>query len=147
MRGLSAALGLVTIVGTYLVVRELGILPTRTPVERSGAAALLAAMLVALSPMQIELSRTAHGYTLAMALLTLSGWAVLRALRGGKRIWTWLLCSALAAAPAMPITLRSSRLPPVPCSRPPIWYRGHSAPSFLQSDSIGETLAGGRQTR
>jgi len=99
LRGLSAALGLATIGGVYALVRELGRLAGREP-RASGLAAWLSATLVALSPMQIHLSRIARGYTLATMLLTLGGWALVVALRKPERSGPYWIASAMLAAGA-----------------------------------------------
>lgn len=98
LRGFSLAMGILTILGVYLIVRELERLPGSEPTESIVAPALFAALLVALSPMQIELSRTARGYALEMACITFSGWAMLRGLRNQCRLGNWVAATFLAVA-------------------------------------------------
>jgi hypothetical protein len=96
LRSLATVFGLLTIVGIYALVEQLERLsrPTSAP---SGWAALSAAALVALSPMQIHLSQQVRGYTLALALTVWGGAALIRALRSPARAGTfWLLWALLS---------------------------------------------------
>lgn len=97
LRGPSVAFGLATIVGFYLMISELVRFPSGRREATSDGPALLAATLVAISPLQIELSRTARGYTMATACLSFGGWALLRALRGGRRTGDWVAAGLLAS--------------------------------------------------
>ena len=104
LRSLSAIFGVLTVAGVYTLVRELLRLPGTTgaaevPEGRKRAAASLAAVLVALSPLQIHMARQARGYTLATALLVWSSWCLLRALRSKERRGTyWVACGLLTLA-------------------------------------------------
>ena len=98
LRGPSVVFGLATILGVYALIRELSCFPRSLPVTPPASTALLAALLVALSPMQIELSRTARGYTMATAFLSYGGWALVRALQDRRRYGSWTAAALLAAA-------------------------------------------------
>jgi hypothetical protein len=99
LRALSAAAGVLTVLGTYALVRALGDLagPARRP---PGAAPLLAAALVALNPLQIQLSQQLRNYATAAMLFVWAGWALARALGGGPRRGAFWVGSALLAAAA-----------------------------------------------
>lgn len=103
LRFLPALFGVLAVFGAFIVTREIDCL-SKTQGSGNGdpqLGALLAAALVALNPMQIHLAKQARGYSLAIALVTCSSWALLRALRGGKHsrafwglyaVLTLLLC-------------------------------------------------------
>jgi mannosyltransferase len=98
LRSLSAACGMLTVLGVYLVARELGHLPGADP-RTADLAAPLAAVLVALSPLQVQMARQARGYSLAAALAVWGGWAMLRAARGGRAATPcWALAAGLGLA-------------------------------------------------
>lgn len=94
LRSLGVALGLATVVGAYLLVRQI----VGTVILRE-AAALAAAALVAFSPMQVDWSQHARmGYALGAALSVVSSWLLLRALQAAMPRRRDLVFYALAAA-------------------------------------------------
>ena len=98
LRSLATACGILTILGVYSLVAELAEFPGDEPAI-SGGAASLAAALTALNPLQVQLSQQVRGYSLAAALLTWGGAALIRALRGERRCGVyWILASILATA-------------------------------------------------
>lgn len=125
LRSLSVAFGLAAVVGAYLLVRQIGAATARggaAPTDLGGqsqspratavpvtecrdnpqGAALAAAAMVALSPMQVEFSQQARmGYAMGAALSVISCWLLLRALdrrpsRGRDFVYYALAASALA---------------------------------------------------
>lgn len=102
LRSMSVLFGLLTILGTFLLVREAGRgWKQRSPgiASQADAAALLAAAFVALSPFQIAWSLQARMYSLGTALAVLSSWLLLRALRPGPpRLADWVGYVLLAVA-------------------------------------------------
>lgn len=92
MRGLSVLFGGLTIVGVYLVCME------GYGKEQWGVASL-AALLVALSFVQIRWSAEVRMYSLGTALCAFSSWSLLRAVRKSDRgISAWLTYGVLALA-------------------------------------------------
>lgn len=103
LRSLSVLSGTLAVLGAFLLVREAGRRPGSTPVvgrpSPADGAALLAAALVALSPLQIAWSLQARMYAPGAALAAFSSWALLRALRPGPpRFAAWAGYVVLAAA-------------------------------------------------
>lgn len=100
LRSLAAVFGVTAIAATYGFVTQLGQPPARetaVPGDRSQAAALLAATLVALSPLQIHASQQVRGYSLGSALFAASSWALFSALRSCDRAaFRWSLYGLLA---------------------------------------------------
>jgi mannosyltransferase len=93
LRALAMLFGLLTILGTYRFVSVL------VP-DRAGIAPPLAALLVALSPLQIQLSQQVRNYSMATAFMTWSHWALLSALGtvgGASRLWIAFAALALGA--------------------------------------------------
>ena len=90
MRLLPALLGTLVVPATWAAARE----------TLSRRAALIAALLVAVSPLLIWYSQEARAYALLTLLSTLAFLFFVRALRGRGRadLWLWALCSALALA-------------------------------------------------
>lgn len=89
LRMMSASLGLVSIIAAHLLVARLeedrhGAVPGAT---RNENAAILAALLMALSPLQIALSQQIRMYPLGTALTLLSSWTLLRALGASAKRW------------------------------------------------------------
>lgn len=102
LRSLSAAMGTLTILGVYLVVRDCRRLDG-TDVqdqESSRSAALLAAFMIAMSPLQVHLSQIVRGYTLATAFLVFATWFMLRALRAESRPVALVSAACLLAVAA-----------------------------------------------
>lgn len=105
LRSLSAAAGILTVLGVFFFTSELarfgpGSDTTYARRIRVGSG-LLAATLMALSPLHIYLAKQVRGYTLATLLLVLSSWALLRALGASKpdaRRWGWLAYAAITVA-------------------------------------------------
>lgn len=86
MRSLSVLFGAITILATYGFVRRASVLDTSNGQAhtRGEIAGLLAATLVALSVAQIHAARQARMYSLATALIALSSWLLMIALRSGS---------------------------------------------------------------
>lgn len=78
LRALATLFGILTILGTYGLVRTSCRLSSSWS-KVAGPAALLAAALVSLSPLQIQLSQQVRGYTLGTALYVWGGWALIHA--------------------------------------------------------------------
>src|SRR5262249_46920226 len=101
LRSFSAALGVLTVLGIYLVTRTACSQGEDTgPRDQSWgsrATALLAASLVALSVFQVRYSWEARMYALATALAAFSTWALVRALRQPRSWAWWLVYSGLTA--------------------------------------------------
>lgn len=98
LRSLAALAGTATILGLYLLVVESTRLD-REHAEASDAGAILAAAMVALSPLQIELSQMVRGYSLAAALLIFGTWAALKAMnRPEHSDFLWGLSALLLVA-------------------------------------------------
>src|SRR5436190_13087084 len=105
LRSLSVLCGVLTVLGSYLVVHD-----AYTPVGEPGQAgesgraewaALASAALVALSPMQIEWSMMVRMYALLTMLAVYSAWFLMRALRrpGPRRVdWTLFTVTAILMA-------------------------------------------------
>lgn len=96
LRALAALFGIMTIIGTYGLVRAAGRLSLSWS-KVAGPAALLAATLVSLSPLQIQLSQQVRGYTLGTALYVWGGWALIHAAHAP--VWRgtgWVLYALLA---------------------------------------------------
>jgi hypothetical protein len=101
LRSLAAACGVATILGVYALARELSIQSGEDDAAagRAPSVACLAALLVAMSPLQVQLSRQVRGYSMAAMLLAWGGWALVRATRAGGRPAPgplWPLASLLA---------------------------------------------------
>jgi 4-amino-4-deoxy-L-arabinose transferase-like glycosyltransferase len=97
LRSLSLLFGVVTALGAYLFCVEAFGRGSDTHVSsRARWMGLFAAALVAFSALQIRYSWEVRMYALATALTVFSGWALLRALRGGPRRGNWLLYALLA---------------------------------------------------
>jgi len=95
LRSLSGVAGVLTVLGTFLFVREVMYFGDwNSPKDATGAAVragLLASALIGFNAFQICLSQQVRGYTLGTLLLVLSSWALLRALRVGNcRAAPWL---------------------------------------------------------
>jgi len=90
LRSLAAVCGVVTVAGVYLLARDLALWPGDGRPPWPLDVALLAAALVALSPLQIHLSRQVRGYSMATMLLAWGGWFLVRALRGGSHAGLFL---------------------------------------------------------
>jgi len=101
LRSLSVLCGVLTVLGSYLFVRE-AYEPVCEPGQagdsgRAEYAALTAAALVAFSPMQIEWSMMVRMYALLTTLAVFSAWILMRALRRpGQRRLDWMLFAATA---------------------------------------------------
>jgi hypothetical protein len=119
LRAMSAMLGVVTVAGAYLLVRQMGIGGScggvhhgqalepgsdssahngRPPEVEGGVSAFVAAVLVALSPMQVDFSQRARMYSLGAALTVTSCWLLLRTLHARQVRWRSYVCYALSAA-------------------------------------------------
>ncbi|MBN9521619.1 glycosyltransferase family 39 protein [bacterium] len=102
LRSLPALLGVATVAGVYALVRSLPRLggnQSAGDYDGFGGAAVLAAALVALNPMQIHLAQQARGYTLGTALVAWSSWALVRAIEPrGRAGGYWALYGGLALA-------------------------------------------------
>ena len=100
LRLMSAFFGLLTIAGTWLLLSEaagpLDREPTRDLSIGRGPS-IVAAMLVALSPLQIDWSVQARMYSLGAALAVFSGWSLLRALRSATSRWRDWACYGILA--------------------------------------------------
>lgn len=95
MRSLNLALGLLTVIGAYLLVRQIG----RGAGNMSDVPPLAATALVALSPYQVDFSQQIRmGYVLGAAWTTLSCWLLLRAIQKPIPRWRDYAWYALAAA-------------------------------------------------
>tara|TARA_R110000868_G_scaffold411753_2_gene708861 strand:+ start:10929 stop:12569 length:1641 start_codon:yes stop_codon:yes gene_type:complete len=100
VRLFSVFAGIVTILGAFLLVREIetDVFQCSKNDARSIKPALFAAVLIALSPFQIEWAQTVRMYALGAALSVWSTWALLRALTAPvPRIRDWILYALLAA--------------------------------------------------
>ena len=135
LHSLAASCGTLMIVGTYLLVRELASFPGEEAAVSAEESSLLAAALVSLSPMEIELSQIVRGYTLAGLLLTLSGLAIVLALRDARRVGVyWFMAALLAVGLLYPLPCHPiCRLPGIVRGRFPVSaqtgrLRGTSAP-------------------
>jgi hypothetical protein len=102
LRSLSVLFGLVAIAGVYALVRALrrlspnGADPAAEALTARGPA-LLAAALVALSPLAVYASQQARSYSFGTALFVWSSWALVRALTApdsGK--WFWAMYGSLS---------------------------------------------------
>lgn len=86
MRSLAAVTGIAVIPAVYFMMRALMLFPrldSRVVChQRASWAGLLAAALVAVSPLHIHLSQQVRGYSLAVLLVALTTIALLHALRG-----------------------------------------------------------------
>ena len=84
MRSLAGLLGTALILAVYVLCRALMLFPRRDSRivcrQRASLAGLLAAALVALSPLHIHLSQQVRGYTLAVLMVLLAAISLLRAL-------------------------------------------------------------------
>lgn len=92
----AVVFGLATVAGVFALTRDLS--GSWAGEGRSNLAACMAGVLVALSPLHIQLSQQVRGYSMSLALQAWCGWALLRALRGGRdqRAY-WVAASLLAA--------------------------------------------------
>lgn len=98
LRMLSCVCGLLCIVGTYLFVCEAyARRPLHATDRNPRGAALLAAAMVALSPLHVEWSLQVNVYSLGTALTAFSSWLLLRALRRNNRVRDWAQFTGTAA--------------------------------------------------
>jgi hypothetical protein len=100
LRFLSVLLGGLTVVGTFLMVREI-YRPRRVDSAdgRASGTALFAAALVSLSAFQVHWAAEMRMYSLATACVTFSTWALVKALRLPEPTWgAWLTYAATATA-------------------------------------------------
>lgn len=103
-RMLSVSSGLLTVIGTYLFVYEAyRVDNNRTSKENSTAvlSALVAALFVALSPLQVSWSLQVRMYAPGAALTAISSWLLIRALRNESHAawnWSFFTVSAIALA-------------------------------------------------
>jgi uncharacterized membrane protein len=98
LRSLAATAGVLAVAGLYQLVREL-VIVERADSARGEFAAILTAMLFAVSPFQIQQARQTRGYSLALLLFLVSAICMLRALRRpaqSKKWWAGYAISALA---------------------------------------------------
>ena len=106
LRAMSALAGLAAVAGAYLLGRECVGQALQADEHQAGepdrreTAGLLAAALVALSPMQVDWSQQVRMYSLGAALSLFSCWLLLRALRAGaaRRPWARFTLSATLLA-------------------------------------------------
>lgn len=98
LRSLSAASGVIAVVGVFFLVRELARLGTGMSETRERYMAATAAICLALSPLQVHQSMQVRSYAFATALLVWCGWVLVRAIRcsGVKAARWWCLHVALA---------------------------------------------------
>ena len=103
MRSFSAVCGILTVFGTYWLIRALEPFSSPAVLQQTRPslrwAALLATALVALSILQIHAAKQVRNYSLGSLLTVCSGWALLHALAAQKRAggyWCGYLLSALA---------------------------------------------------
>jgi len=105
LRSLSGVAGVLTVLGMFLLVRELtyfGAPDSEKDVSEAAVrAGLAASALAAFSAYQIHLSQQVRGYSLGMLLFVMSSVLLLRALHAGKRRrgrWLWASYALLALA-------------------------------------------------
>lgn len=116
MRGLSVLLGLGTIVGTYLMIRDAFLQPhapeaisdpTTLASQRDTAgddarfAGVLAAALVAVTAAQISWSNEARMYALGTCLAVFGGWFLVKAINNSTHPIRWWTAFALASTAQM----------------------------------------------
>lgn len=93
LRSLSVAMGGATIIGFYFFCRDVfsaGCLDKNKRLQQCArSAALLAALLIAVSPSHIRWSYEARMYTLTTALLAFSTWMLVRALHSPGAVGGW----------------------------------------------------------
>ena len=101
MRSLSVAMAVATVGVFYLLARDVSsgarVDPDGPQGQLGRRAGLIAALLIACSATHIHWSYEARMYTLGTALLGLSTWAMVRALRSPSRAVAWWGCYILAA--------------------------------------------------
>ncbi|MGH7139015.1 MAG: glycosyltransferase family 39 protein [Pirellulales bacterium] len=107
-RSLSVVCGLGTVVGAYLLARQIQCKTQNAKCpgapgqnDASELAGLLAAALVALSPFQIDWSQQVRMYALGACLTLVSSWLLLRALAPARPRWqdfAWYTLAATALA-------------------------------------------------
>jgi hypothetical protein len=97
MRGLSVLLGVAAVGAAFIVAAGWGLPGSKgSPLWSAG---LIAALLLALAPLQIEISRTARMYPLGVLCAALTTWLLLRALQCPRDgLLRWLAYGAAAAA-------------------------------------------------
>jgi mannosyltransferase len=102
MRSLSVVLAGATIALFYFLCRDAFCSVAPPAGEHSSRLArrtgLISALLIAVSAAHIQWSYETRMYTLATALLALSTWALVRALRSPQRTAAWWTCYSLSAA-------------------------------------------------
>lgn len=104
LRGMSVVFGTAAVAGAYLLAREIEKAEGGRQRAEDGSgelhaewAGLMAAALVALSPLQIDWSQHVRMYSLGAALTALSSWLLLRATHAANARAATLGCYALAA--------------------------------------------------
>jgi len=100
VRALSVVFGVFTIVGAFALVREVEAAVLGRGIEDSAVSGpgLVAAALIALSPIQIEWSQTARMYAVGACLTVWSTWAFVRLVSAESPRWSdWLLYALLGA--------------------------------------------------
>jgi hypothetical protein len=101
MRSLSACFGVAAVVAAYYVVRSAARMTRDRLSGFSGErlAGLSAAICMAVSPLQIEVSRNARMYSVGSALAAFCAWSLWAALRTDRqRTWRWLVYGLASSA-------------------------------------------------
>jgi mannosyltransferase len=78
LRGLSVAFGIATIIAAYFLVKE---------IFKNEKTALIAALLIAVSPFQVQYVLEARMYTMGAFFALLAAWALIKALRAQKQYY------------------------------------------------------------